>query len=136
MIPESYYDLINKLYVKAEAGQINWQTTAAKNKFIVYFQNFSISLEFERSEDQEPDFVTFRIYDNTGHEIDSFWIGSHEIEGWYEKSYQLYSAARRKALRIDDAINSITKELDVHGPVGQTESDDFIPEIADDDVPL
>jgi hypothetical protein len=135
MIPDVYIDLVNKLYDKTMRGQVNWQKTAVENKYLVDFRSFSLTIEllFDRS---NPSWINLQLYDSDGKKIDSFTVDEEQDSGWFGKLDEIYGTARRKALRIDEAINLITKELDTNEPVGAEPSEDFVPEIEDDDVPM
>jgi|GEM_PF-3527111 len=136
MIPEAYIDLVDKLYIKTMDGKANWKRTAVENRFLIDFKNFSLTIQFFY-EDREPSSVKLALYDENGKIIDDFELLEIPESAAYDKLYSMYGAARRKALRIDEAINLITKELDSETIVGvDTSDDDYIPEIEEEEITM
>lgn len=141
MVPSAYRDLITKLAEKTARGQANWQTSVTEGVYVLDFKSFSLAVYYDH-EPQDEDSVGFRLFDEAGKEIDSFWIfersdQGQEGSGWYERCHAIYQGARRKALRIDEAIRIITEQLDIDGPIGSESSDEFVHEPSgEDDVPL
>lgn len=129
MIPNAYEGLVNKLYTKTMKGQANWRQTADDNTFLLDFDEFSLTIHYQ-SCNQEPDWIRLELRDETGNSIDGFWEDESDLTGAYNRLDAIYGGARRKALRIDEAINVITRRLDEDEGCG-TEDDDFIPEEKD-----
>jgi hypothetical protein len=129
MLPSQYEELFEKLSERTQRGAVNWHPTADENEFVVYFRGFSLSVRFYESE-RDASEMYFKIRDDSGKEVDTFWISENDIR--WEMAYRIYSSARRKALRIDEAVNSIVKQLDNAPTVGLekppgTEEEDDIP---------
>ena len=132
MIPDTYTELVSKLYQKTDRGEINWIPTAKKEGFLVSFKDFSLSIAEGYDTNDQESFVFIEIYGARGKVIDSFYVGEDEEE--WGKVNAIWSGARRKALRIDEAIKLISAELDSEGEVGEEILTDVPP--PDDDIPF
>lgn len=131
MPTEEYLDLLKKLVAKTEAGAVNWHPTSNDNEFVVYFDQFSLSMYMSR-EEREEDSCTFTIRDSTGKTVDRFWL--QESEANWSLVDRLFTAARRKALRVDEAVGAILRELDSKKSVGLAEAPTKPAD--DDDIPF
>jgi hypothetical protein len=121
MSSSKFDELVNRLYERTEKGQVNWQPTSDEDEFIVYFQDLSLSMRTGIDED-EDEFITIALRNQSGKTVDSryFWGGMSDKSMW-EKVSALFSAARRIALKIDEAFDQIMKELDSKGIVGKAD---------------
>ncbi len=115
MIPQNYEVLLSKLRDKTVENKVNWSTTSDTDIFMVNFGDFSMTIW--TGTDDEGDFVGFKLYDSAGKGVDSFWV--YPSEGGFLMANELYSMARRKALRIDDAIINISKALESKDIIGE-----------------
>ena len=129
MTPE-YAELLQELHNATSANRVNWQRTSAEDQFIVYFTKVSITIRFFDSEN-DPNRITFTIRDEAGKIIDQIWIDETE-DGW-RPALETYSVARRRALGIDTALQSILSELRTGKQVGEeaptvsADDDDEVP---------
>ena len=112
MVPEIYSKIIGKLVSKTKRGEVNWKKTSAGDKFLVSFKEFSLLIGTYFDEQKGTDYVNFQLIDVAGKSIDTFLV-SESDEDWGDLVFELYNSARRKALRIDEAIEVIGKELGV-----------------------
>ena len=119
MITEEYIGLIEKLLGKTQAGEVNWISTSSNSEFVVYFNDFSLSISGGNDAAGEP-YTRVILRNDNGTEMDSFWAVESEPE--WELVNELLSGARRKALNIDKAIHNILSELDSVGTVGKEEN--------------
>jgi hypothetical protein len=110
MIPEPYEKLFSVLYRKTMENSIAWNVGATPNQFVVSFRNYSIGL-IQGWTDYEERLYIFELYDSDGKEIDRFDI--RPDNNYFASAENLYAKVRRKALRIDKAIEDIKKELDL-----------------------
>lgn len=117
MIPNIYKDIIDGLQTKSQNGEANWRTTGRDNEYIIYFQKFSLSILYGYDENDESYYISISIYNENGESIDSFWVGNN-LKEEYEFLQQLYQSAKRKALRIDEAITEIFSEVNKKGIIG------------------
>lgn len=131
MIPDTYAELVSKLYQKTVKGEINWIPTAKKDSFLISIKDFSLSIAEGYDTNVQEKYAFIEIYDSRGKAIDSFYVGVDE-EIW-DKVDAIWSGARRKALKIDEAVKLISAELDAEGEVGE----DVLPEVPPpDDIPF
>ncbi|MDD5421977.1 MAG: hypothetical protein PHT32_00940 [Candidatus Omnitrophica bacterium] len=117
MIPENYKSIIRKLFEKTNEGKVVWQSTSDDNTFIVEIGDFTLKIWDGRDDEIDEPFVGFTLLNSKGKQIDNFWADKGSKD--YDSSYALYASARRKALKIDDAINSIAKKLESDEIVGE-----------------
>lgn len=112
MVPEIYSKIIGKLAAKAKRGEVDWKSTSQEGTFLVNFKEFSLAISTYYSDQEHENFVSFRLLDPKGKVIDYFTVAETDDE-WGGLAFEMYSGARRKALRIDEALQVIGKELGV-----------------------
>ena len=115
MVPEIYSKIIPKLNSSTKAGKINWKTTSVPDKFMVSFKDFSLAIWSGYDQQEGGEFTAFELIDPDGKEVDRFYVKDSDKQ-WGEVAAELYGGARRKALRIDEALKVISKELGVDEP--------------------
>ena len=110
-IPSNYVKLLEHLAVRTAEGKVNWRNTAKKNTFAVYLKEFALTVsEFYNEHPEGEGFmVTVTLLNAGGDEIDSFNLMDSDVD--YAMVSSLHSSARRKALRIDEALNTMLHEL-------------------------
>jgi len=116
MINETYNHLVSKLVEKTRENKVNWQPTVNSDAFAVYFQNFSLAISTEYDREADNSSVVVVLRNQEGKEIDQFAVSSGEAN--FEELIELYSSARRKALKIDEAVQILLKELTGDKPIG------------------
>ena len=115
MIKNEYYELIEKLVDKTNSGDVNWKSTADNQRFLVYFKDFSLSVDGGITPD-DNDYVRITLWNDLGKQIDSFLL--MENEKHWKLVNDLFQGARRKALKIDEALHLILDELNTTGVIG------------------
>ena len=82
---------------------MEWQTTSREDEYIIYLQGYSISLSLLS--------LGYEIVlrSENGKVIDNFTI-SFGAPYW-EKAGEVFSTARRQALKIDEAVEEVIKQL-------------------------
>jgi hypothetical protein len=113
-----YRRLINLLIKRTEAGTANWEPTSRDDMFAVSFPEFSVRVSQQRSNSAID--VVFEIVNSSGTVIDRFTdteIGegfgsSLDQREFYKSAANLYDGARRHALGVDEALDSLIAELD------------------------
>jgi hypothetical protein len=129
MIPDSYRVLIQSLANKTSERAVNWKSTADRDTLVIYFKDFSLSIASgweDQGYNEDPlAAILVNIYNDAGEIIDSFTVREGHED--YQRMEQLHAEARRKALRIDEAIASLMQQLESDSPIG-----DDPPEPADD----
>lgn len=117
MIPEAYGKLIGTLVQRTKEGMVNWQPTSADNCFAVHFKGgFSISVSSEYDPDGEQYDYKIGVYNKAGKSIDEFCVTDSGKDKRLVED--LYENGRRKALRIDLAIETISNELSAEKAIG------------------
>ena len=131
-IPDGYRELIGSLVMRTQLGQVNWKSTAGSDRFVIYFKDFSLGISSEShggGYGGEPwSAVSVTLYDKDGNSMDQFTLADDDPD--YKNMEGLHASARRKALRIDEAISTLMNQLEADEPIG----DD--PPPADDDLPF
>lgn len=129
MTPE-YTQLVEELYASTLEDRVQWQRTATANQFVVYLKQVSVAIKYY-SPDNDPDYCTFTLRDASGQIIDNFWVD--QTSAAWDKTRDLYAAARRRALGIDSAVRTILDELRSGRVVGEKTPH---PPGDDEDVPF
>jgi len=130
MISNEYIDLVEKLLVRTKEGEVNWKNTVKSDEYMIYFKSFSLSISTSYDNFSNEHTVLISLRNDTGKEIDNFLI--NEEDPHYKMVTELHTGARRKALRIDEALSTIMTELESSDTVGLPEQHDGF----DDDIPF
>lgn len=107
--------IMDRLYKRTEKGEVAWEATVEDGEFQAAFADYSVKIvpRFKTRYATEPDYV-LQIFNADGQLLDetSNVDLEEEREEYYEMMKELYSGARRKALRVDTALDSILDELE------------------------
>ena len=105
-------EIFDILYNKTLNNDMKWESTANDSVFQASFKNYTIELHYSDQDSPGLDPILM-IIDGKGRIIDT--VCASELHGYVENSYnkinQLYYYARRSALKADDALIEILKEL-------------------------
>lgn len=138
-IPENYRDLMGRLFSKSEKAQANWRELPQADAFYVSVGEFAITTQLLSNLDRDIYGVRIELLNVDGESIDAFEVDSRDPED-LRKLRELHDMARRKARRIDEAIERLTAALDKEGDVGigttLPNGDDEDTPITDDDIPF
>ncbi|MBX8608556.1 hypothetical protein K5D65_15280 [Pseudomonas cichorii] len=109
--------ILDKLIEKTTRGDTDWIVTEIKGVYQVSFPRYSVRLAFKSEGLDEKYVVT--IINGEGLVIDSF--NTDDIYRFYPDSYDklssLYSAARRKALGVDRALDELLEDMNFDDPL-------------------
>lgn len=111
--------LLSKLEERTDQGSVTWEITSNENQFQTVIGNYILRLlEVSGDFSPEPDYV-LRIQDHDGAIIESISDTElHQMNPDYQ-AFQVMSKvfrlARRSAMGVDKAIDSIISELDDFG---------------------
>lgn len=109
MIPEQYRQMIDKITDMTKERAIEWETTSDKLKFELEIEDNSIIiLKYSDFESGIP-IIGFEIRDDYGDLVDGMYISSDDID--YETMDNLFSEARRNAMKIENTISNIMSIL-------------------------
>jgi hypothetical protein len=109
-------ELILRLQKKTAEGKISWERTARTGVFQAAFPNYSVQISRRQNRD-DPEAVDYllRVYDEDGQlieeAVDTDFSDVQERFSAYTVMADTYSAARKIALGVDKAIDSLLKEL-------------------------
>ena len=134
MISDDYISLVQRLIGRTKSGDVNWKLTANENEFMVYFKKFSLSVRRSYDHQEDMEYTSISLRNDSGEEIDQYWISTKDPQ--WNIVNDLYDGARRKALQIDDALHIIMEELDSDGSVGLEEKPLKPSSEIEDDVPF
>lgn len=98
------YEIFELIIHKTKYGALAWSETADADTFAVKLADCLIKI----SEVYTLNY-TFVIVDNNGNVIDKLHISPDDPE--YKEASELYSEARRAALKIDEKLDDILKKL-------------------------
>jgi hypothetical protein len=100
--------IVNLLLRKQNAGKLDWESTETIGEFQVAFPDFAIRIA------KEPNVIVIRIFNAEGLFLERFDDEDiqNELENSYSVMQDLYSSARRAALKVDDTLDSIISELE------------------------
>jgi hypothetical protein len=85
----------------------------------------------DSADETQPSACFLTIRDSTGKTVDGFMLDETEDE--WSVAQLLFAAARRKALRVDEALATIINELDTKRSVGLARAPK---QPRDDDIPF
>lgn len=115
MAQNKLVQIMDRLYKRTDKGEIAWETTAEDGEFQAAFADYAVKVvpRFMTRYASDPDYV-LQIFNADGQLLDELSNVDLEEqrEDYYETMKELYSGARRKALRVDKALESILDELD------------------------
>lgn len=119
-------EIVNQLLQRTNDGIVRWSESDDEGTFFFTGSNSSIVVSSMYDEEGDQN-VTMRVLNDRGSEvakIRSTWVGmpDSERDPWAPtRGYKggpnnklledLYEAARRSALRIDDVLNSLSRDL-------------------------
>jgi hypothetical protein len=120
MANQKYIELVDRLHMRTQEGRLKWFETPQKGVFAALLRGYSLQIETERSDDPDPETLDYRftILNGDGDVVESLsdivignGLAPTELRMFYQKCRELYDMARRKALGVDDALDSILDEL-------------------------
>jgi hypothetical protein len=125
-IPEVYKPVIEKLKTGTWNHKLNWQESPQKDQFFVSLDDASlfitqvVNLESASAlmrsvlTPARPkllgEFVSFKIVDDKGATVDQFSLEQKDSD--FASAAELFDAARRSALRVDERVAKISNQLD------------------------
>src|SRR5438105_1913209 len=107
--------IIKRLYRKTLRDEIAWEPTVDEGEFQAAFADYTVrvSTRDRGMYANVPDYV-IRVFNSDGQLLEEAATVDFEAErdNLFDTMKELYSGARRKALRVDDALSSILLELE------------------------
>lgn len=113
---ERILKLVQGLLAKTTSGEMAWERTSTSGVFQVAFPSYTVKLSIEPNNDN-PDANDYFVWilDETGHIIER--ASDVELQRKFPTKRvvqlmdDLYSAARRHAMDVDGALDSLLSEL-------------------------
>lgn len=105
-MPITDAELINKLVDSTARGQTNWQRTATEDQYAAAFGG-KWTVTVDKSMDQHGD-ATFWVAINNAEGQEILRIRGYDTE----RLPELFEMARRHALKVNEAIADLLKEID------------------------
>ena len=107
--------LVQKLYRRTDDGSVQWEETESEGVFQAPFPEYTVCLSMQLPDGNAPgseDYV-LSIFDARGVEIEEISDVdlAEDLADSYEVMKHLYRAARRKAMGVDQALDSILSSL-------------------------
>ncbi|OPX94713.1 MAG: hypothetical protein A4E53_00035 [Pelotomaculum sp. PtaB.Bin104] len=119
MITTKVLKIIELLRSKTESNQAIWNKSSGIAGFQLITQNGSISIDNFYDEHENEEFISFKIFNDNGEVIESFYVGSVTDKEEYNIMFDFYSTIRRKYLKVDETLDSFFNELSKDGVVGK-----------------
>lgn len=112
MSDEKIIEIIKRIYNKTNEGLIEWEPTERSIDYQVSFSNYSIRMSIATRSDGDYDYI-IKIINDYGDIIEE--VNDEDIANSLPDSYEImksiYELARRKAMGVDNALDSILKDL-------------------------
>ena len=91
----------------AKAPTLAWEATADEDTFLVSFQTHSVSLQpWARY------YYRVGVLDSAGRELESYVASENNDAELYETVQTLYTEAKRAALKVDEGLDAVLKEIE------------------------
>ena len=112
MVEKKLGKLIERLHKKTLAGEIDWDATADPRRFQTALPDYTIQLTSDPSESASQAFE-LSVFDEEDRQIES--VRPIDLQGVLTSPTgamrDLYEAARRQALNVDEALDHLLEEL-------------------------
>jgi hypothetical protein len=111
----SLNSIIPRLLHATDGGRLTWEHAKSASKFFVNAQGVNIEI-WEWTDQNSPENigVTIRLIDHRGTELDEIMLDQFSAQ--YPQLRELYLAARRSALKVDEVIGKLDNYLKLLGP--------------------
>ena len=113
MADKKLVSLIKRLKEKTLKGSISWEKTVEEGVFQASFPDYAITIGSERREDTWN--YVFRIYNDKGELVEVIAETDFSSDDFGVRPYdfidEIYVVARRTAMEVDQAIDSILSAL-------------------------
>lgn len=133
-MPEPEFEtLIARLAEQTRIGKVNWKQTSSDAEFVLYFQKYALSMR--RGVDHEQDeYVNFILRNDGGKKIDEFIVW--QMHPNWHTALEMWSAARRRALKIDAALEVLLHEIETKDVIGEESGPDSPEPFEEEDLPF
>ena len=108
-IPDVYRPVVLNLLKRTLDQAVEWREGADKLEFIASFRDWSIKIR--DTEDENNYSYSLSLLDREGSLTDEFAVWPSSDNEDYQILESIFDAARRRALKIDEALATIQEEL-------------------------
>ncbi|SRR5712692_9138701 len=127
-IPDESKEVVTALLEKARAGEVQWAIGDREGECVVNFPEYTVVVSWTPSSERQgllamggtPEMYHFQILDNRGYKLVNFAVADHD--GDFNIMAELFNLAKRKALNIPGALETLKTQLRKPGVVGSTGS--------------
>jgi len=132
MISAEFRDIVEALYTKAKANQVNWIVAAdlgvggRHDDFVVSLADYAINI-YRNNEGQ----AAVTVLDSRGNEIVNFSLDSSDSD--FDMINEMVDIAARKTSGVDEALVALRRAITQEGAVGKPNPTKFR---GDDDLPF
>jgi hypothetical protein len=113
MADSKYIKLITLLHDKTLNNKLTWEATTDENSFITSFSDYTVKIEGYSTE--QGSYYTLTVLDSLANVIDEVYDYNFDNSDFNQdpEAYmrELYQSARRQASGIDEALDSILRQL-------------------------
>jgi hypothetical protein len=110
---------VQALVDRTNKGHVHWARTVDEGVFQASFPGYSVKVAKESQYDPEDQSTSYyhviRIYDKDGSLVEEILVYQLNKRGWkeaHESVARLYEAARREAMGVEQALDTLLKELE------------------------
>jgi hypothetical protein len=109
------WKLVQRLHAKTAAGELQWDKTVSKNTFQTAFPSYVVRVSVDYPEDAEAPDYHVAVRDGAGTTIES--VSDRQVHNALPDSNaftlmgELFTMARRTALGVNQALESLLNEL-------------------------
>jgi len=108
-VPDRTVEILKRLLAASQMGKVEWVEGGDAEEFMTSLKSGSIVIGMRA----RGDGYYVRLQDASGVTIETSWLdGSKSLYDSYSVLRDVHEAARRKALRIEQTLNALEKELD------------------------
>jgi hypothetical protein len=112
---EKILKLVQRLHAKTGAGEIAWEKTAGKDVYLTAFPNYTVKVYTVSDIDSDDQVYFVSIVNETGTVIER--ASDVDVKKAFPQAKatqlirEIYTMARRQALGVDSALDSLLVEL-------------------------
>lgn len=130
-IPDESKEVVTALLAKARGGEVQWAIGESENECVVNFPENTVIVSWTASQppggllsfgsrEPIPEMYHFQVLDSRGYKLVNFAVADHD--GDFSLMAELFNLAKRKALNVPGALETLKMQLRKPGVVGSTGS--------------
>jgi len=106
--------LLARIIDATQNGTIDWQKDSSRNSFVASFSTYSVRIRSEPDPNSPEDDYNLAIIDGFGDVVEEFDhspLVDNGIRDAYSQLKKLHEMARRRAMGVETALDSLIKEI-------------------------